>query len=581
MSSFYSLRRIAWLAFVLAVTLLVAIGIVAYRTTNRLVASEKLISHTHEVQTILEDLRSDTLRAGNSRRGFIITNDESSLRGYYTSLQEIPQEIERLRTETKDNPLRRPQVDHLQVLTDRYLRSLSESIELRRSGRPDLPRQIAITNETAAIGDEIRTSLQTIRQDESRLLTERSLAAHQLYERTVEILAIAFVVALLLLGAEFFLLNREFTRHQRTERLARHNRELLNAFFSSSTVGFAILDEQLRYRRVNAQLAKMVSMQTGDFLGRTVMELFPKNAEHAEKVLREVIRSGQAVLGREVSGEIPSNPPETRHWLVNYFPIKNDQKQVFQIGIIALDVTERRSAEEAIRRLSARLLTLQDHERRRFAREIHDSLGQYLAAIKINLHVMEQHVSEENRDALVECVDLIDRAIGETRTLSHLLHPPLLDEAGFSSAASWFVSGFSQRSGLPVTLELPPDLPRLPNSTEIALFRVLQESLTNVHRHAQSSSAEIRLETGPEWVTLRVTDHGRGIEAEALRKIRMDGTQAGVGLAGMRERLHELGGRLEIYSGSTGTTIEASVPAILPTGETATINQPPSSDLLV
>jgi signal transduction histidine kinase len=124
------------------------------------------------------------------------------------------------------------------------------------------------------------------------------------------------------------------------------------------------------------------------------------------------------------------------------------------------------------------------------------------------------------------------------------------------------VSGFSQRSGIPVTLELPPDLRRLPNTTEIALFRVLQESLTNVHRHSQSASAEIKLQTDADWVTLRITDRGRGIDSEILRKMRIDGTHTGVGLAGMRERIRELGGKLDISSNSSGTTIEAAVPAI-------------------
>jgi PAS domain S-box-containing protein len=563
MAYFYSLRRIAWLAFALAVVMLVAIGVVAYRTTNRLVESERLISHTHEVQTILEDLRSDTLRAGNSRRGYIITNDERSLRGYYTSVQEIPPELENLRRETADNPGRQPQIDQLKSLADRYLSVLNTSIELRKSGKPDVREQIDMTNESAAIGDELRLSLQNLRTDEARLLEERSLASHRLYDRTVGTLAIAFIVALLLLGAEFFLLNREFTMHQRTERTARHNEELLRAFFSSSTVGFAILDDDLRYQRVNEVLTQMVGMTSSDFLGRTMMEIFGAHAPDAERILETVKRTGEAVLDREVSGEIPGKPADNRHWLVNYFPIKDERKRVFQIGIITLDVTDRRNAEQAIRRLSARLLTLQDQERRRIAREIHDSLGQYLAAVKINLQIMADTVSISRPEILAECTNLLDRCISETRTLSHLLHPPLLDEAGFASAASWFVSGFSQRSGIPVTLELPSDLPRLPNTMELALFRVLQESLTNVHRHSQSASAEIRLEMDAEWVSLRVQDHGVGIAAEVLKKMRRDGTHLGVGLAGMRERINELGGRLEVESNGSGTSIHALIPASL------------------
>jgi signal transduction histidine kinase len=206
---------------------------------------------------------------------------------------------------------------------------------------------------------------------------------------------------------------------------------------------------------------------------------------------------------------------------------------------------------------------LQDQERRRIAREIHDSLGQYLAAVKINLELLSNGSLEGKYGVLGESIQLLERCIVETRTLSHLLHPPLLDEAGFASAARWFVTGFSQRSGIPVSLELPPDLSRLPDAIEIALFRVLQESLTNVHRHSRSASAEISLRTNGEHLTMEVRDCGQGMPRHVLDQIRNDGTYAGVGLAGMRERMHELGGRLEIHSDKSGTTIRAVIPANL------------------
>src|SRR4029079_3997760 len=156
---------------------------------------------------------------------------------------------------------------------------------------------------------------------------------------------------------------------------------------------------------------------------------------------------------------------------------------------------------------SGRLLGIQDQERRRIARELHDSLGQYLAALKIALELLGPSTSPEQSKALLaECADIVGKSIVETRTLSHLLHPPLLDEAGFASAASWFVTGFSQRSGIPVALELPDDLPRLSEALEIALFRVLQESLTNVHRHSQAKTAEIRVEVDAEEIRMEVSD---------------------------------------------------------------------------
>ena len=135
-----------------------------------------------------------------------------------------------------------------------------------------------------------------------------------------------------------------------------------------------------------------------------------------------------------------------------------------------------------------------------------------------------------------------------------------LDEAGLASAASWFVTGFSQRSGIPVALDLPPDLPRLPEAVEIALFRVLQESLTNVHRHSHTPSAEIKMEADAEQITIEIRDHGRGMPAYVLQQIDGEGLNLGVGLAGMRERIHELGGDFEVTSDGHGTTVRARVP---------------------
>jgi two-component system, NarL family, sensor kinase len=161
---------------------------------------------------------------------------------------------------------------------------------------------------------------------------------------------------------------------------------------------------------------------------------------------------------------------------------------------------------------------------------------------------------------LIECADILERAIAETRTLSHLLHPPLLDEAGFASAASWFVAGFSQRSGILVSLDLPTDLQRLPEAIEIALFRVLQESLTNVHRHSRAKSAEISVEVDAEQVTIEVRDHGRGMPSHVIKQVEAETSKLGVGLAGMRERIHELGGRFAVSSDEHGTTVHASIP---------------------
>jgi signal transduction histidine kinase len=218
-----------------------------------------------------------------------------------------------------------------------------------------------------------------------------------------------------------------------------------------------------------------------------------------------------------------------------------------------------RKSEEASRRLSGRLLQLQDEERRRFARELHDSLGQYLVSLKMNLSLMLNR-PQESGGLLAESIKLVDESITETRTLSYLLHPPMLDEAGFASAANWYVNGFAQRSGIQVKINISEGEPRLPGEVELALFRILQESLTNIHKHSKSTTAEVTLDIRASEVVLTVEDNGKGIANELLNRFQSDGSNSGVGLSGMRERVSELGGQLRIHSSPAGTAVAARMP---------------------
>jgi len=213
----------------------------------------------------------------------------------------------------------------------------------------------------------------------------------------------------------------------------------------------------------------------------------------------------------------------------------------------------------ALRRLSSQLIHVQDEEHRRLARELHDSVGQYLIALGMNLGQLEKGNSPKSPEILTECHQLLDQCMNEIRTLSHLLHPPLLDEIGFASAATNYVEEFARRSGIRSDISL--DLPhRLSEDREILLFRVLQESLTNIHRHSGSSRAEIRAGIHGETVSLEVRDYGRGISQEVLETFKTSGSGVGVGLTGIHERLREVGGKLAISSSSDGTILRVSLP---------------------
>lgn len=203
-----------------------------------------------------------------------------------------------------------------------------------------------------------------------------------------------------------------------------------------------------------------------------------------------------------------------------------------------------------LQKLSARLLVVQDEERRRIARELHDDLGQQLSALKMTL---------PKGSGSEQLNQITDAAIASVRNLSYLLHPPLLDETGLRSALHWYVDGMVKRSGIQVSLTItPPIFPRLSKDMEMTIFRVVQESLTNVYRHSKSDSVRVEIDKQPEWVTIRVRDYGKGIPSEAVGK--RSSSNLGVGVTGMRERVRQFGGELTLSRAEPGTLVEAKIP---------------------
>lgn len=272
-------------------------------------------------------------------------------------------------------------------------------------------------------------------------------------------------------------------------------------------------------------------------------------------------------------------------------PVRDENGAVVLIVASGLDITEQKELLDKLeqrvhvrtqeleqknaelRKLSARLLQIQDEERRRIARELHDSVGQLLAAISMNISKVSREngkLSTPAASAVSENMKLVEQVSNEIRTLSHLLHPPLLDEIGLLSALKWFIEGFSERSKIKVTADVPSDLGRLPRDVELSLFRIVQECLTNIHRHSGSLTAFVRLARSGQGVTLEVKDEGKGFSANGESISGAD--TPGVGLRGMRERVSQLGGQLEITSNGTGTFVLAKLP--LPDGFSSAVQAP-------
>jgi PAS domain S-box-containing protein len=296
---------------------------------------------------------------------------------------------------------------------------------------------------------------------------------------------------------------------------------------------------------------------------------------YANEVALELLRKGRNPLPVLVNSKLyPASEGRTAHVRGIFFDATERRRYERQLldarrGLeetvnartaeLERQVVEKQATEESLKQLTSRLLQLRDDERRRIARDLHDSAGQLLAGANMNLEITLQEkslLSPKASAALDECSDLIQQTLKEIRIVSYLLHPPLLDESGLQSALEWFLDGFSKRSGIVTHLGIDRDFGRLPMDMETAIFRIIQESMTNVHRHSGSKTAAVRLSRTPQEITVEIRDEGVGIPRELSQ---------GVGLRGMRERVRQFHGSLEVVSDNPGTRLTARFP--VPVGD--------------
>ena len=348
-----------------------------------------------------------------------------------------------------------------------------------------------------------------------------------------------------------------FERHRR--RLAESVSRDLAAIVESSgdaIIGLSLDGEILSW---NSGAESLYGYTVNEVLGRHISIIVPpdRTEEYSENLKKrrrgEPIQNFETVRLRKDGTSIDVS--------VSVSSLKDVKGRILAIASITRDISERKRSEQEMQRLTSHLLTLQDAERRRIARELHDVTAQNIFVINLNLSRL-QGGSVESSDAqtlLAESRDLCEQALQEIRTLSYLLHPPMLDLTGLSGALKWYVAGFIKRSGINVKLFSAPEIGRLPADVETALFRIVQESLTNIRRHSGSSSAEIRLERKEDQVVLQIRDQGRGMPAPAQTETSGE-ESLGVGIAGMRQRIRQFGGILEIDSSDQGMAVNVRVP---------------------
>jgi two-component system, NarL family, sensor kinase len=332
----------------------------------------------------------------------------------------------------------------------------------------------------------------------------------------------------------------------------------LSALIEHSPVAIVTLDSEHHVQTCNPAFEQLFRYSLSELVSGNLEDLIAtkENVPEAVSIWQRVIRGEKVYActkrrrkdGSVVDVEIHGIPLVVKGRLLGVYGIYHD-------------ISEQKDAETEVRQLSGRILKVQDEERRRLARELHETTAQSLVALTMNLSQLRQLIGEttpEIDNLMADSMALAEHSVRETRTVSHLLHPPLLDDVGLASAVSWYARGFEQRSGIRVNLEMPKRLRRMSRELETTLFRVLQEGLTNIHRHSGSAVADIRITLDPNSIKLEIRDYGRGMPVHSKNVT----PALGVGILGMRERLTQLNGRLEIFSTESGTTLWATLPRL-------------------
>jgi PAS domain S-box-containing protein len=574
-----------------ALASIIALGTLQYRAAERLVERNRWVSHTQEVLGQLEAVQKHLNDTGACAQSFVISGDAAGLSSCEQATEKISEHLQKLHALFADSDSQQHALSNVEALMGVSLRAIQQEIELRKSGELGAVGLAAQESAIRRSVGAVRAAIAEVQGVELELLGQRQQAARQ-SDRQINLLIVAgSLAAFVLIGASGIALRSDIVARRQAQAILRESEERFRMLVET-VEEYAIfrLDPEGRVVTWNAGAERINGYHASEILGKPFSCFYSEEDVRSGKPRRELEIAAKEGRFEDEDWRVRKNG--SRFWAsIVVRALRDDTGQLVGFTKITRDFTERMLAEKSLqesqqkllasekslRELSLQLLSIQDEERRQIGREMHDSLGQYLSVLKMKLDSIRYDSRTGNaaatREQVAECTALVEECVKEVRTISYLLYPPMLEELGLKSAIPWYLDGFSKRSGIRTTFEIPEDFERLPREAELILFRVLQESLTNVHRHSGSATANVRVLRTPEAVVLEVTDRGKGVPAGILAESARDWVGSpGVGLRSMNHRVRQFGGTLELTSTEAGTQLRATVPTSASMHEGSAIN---------
>lgn len=339
----------------------------------------------------------------------------------------------------------------------------------------------------------------------------------------------------------------------------------ITSYYDNAPIGLAVLDRDLRFVRINRMLAAINGLSAAEHVGKTVNDVVPSMTEQAQTVISRIMATGKPVAGIEFTGETAARPGSVRTWLEGWYPVRDENGDIFCFSVIAQDITERKNSEAEIKIITSQLRLLTSHlqetiekERKHIAREIHDDLGQTLSALKLDIGWIKKRIHPDQNPVLEKLgnmVSVINQSAQSVRRICRDLRPGILDDLGLAYTLQWHAERFQENTGILCQLEMDTGDCKIEKGVATAVYRIFQESLTNVSRHAKATRVQASLACKNNRLSLVIHDNGKGIRHSAISAVKS------FGIIGIRERVHALGGEFEISGGpGEGTRINLSIP---------------------